>query len=403
MVAYDVVGEVRIRVLGRDEADAQLLASSGGSSSTRTEARRFTSESRRRRTGSGARCSPHASRTGAGRPRSGERRPRDRAPRDAPVPKASGFRLPPPRSPTKSSCAVDRGPRSMLRPLCTVVSRGATCFVTPDAPADRPPCRRVVRRRRRPSSRRHRRASGERGHARRKRARGYFGIRVAGADTLAGAPLVSPVARAGAPRRADLAAQPQGARTSIGRTAPPRRFDRRRRRASAATALPGEHDPTSSWRWDRWWPCSRCLARSAIRRVLAHDHVRQRLVVAPGPRALTRDELPSAVAPIGTVPQSLPLWRTAEQQLSMPLSNLAVRAVGGMAAQVRFLQKQGIDLDVRGRGGIRAVDRGEPLDVPPAVRGPVVCRPHDPHGRDPRGEHPVGAPVVLSCSSSSAR
>src|SRR5262249_22495171 len=36
--------------------------------------------------------------------------------------------------------------------------------------------------------------------------------------------------------------------------------------------------------------------------------------------------------------------RTAELQLSMSFSNLAVPAVGGMAAQIRFLQKQGVDL-----------------------------------------------------------
>jgi glycosyltransferase 2 family protein len=54
--------------------------------------------------------------------------------------------------------------------------------------------------------------------------------------------------------------------------------------------------------------------------------------------------IPSAVALIGTVPQPLPLWRTSELQLSMSFSNLAVPAVGGMASQVRFLQKQGVDL-----------------------------------------------------------
>ena len=54
--------------------------------------------------------------------------------------------------------------------------------------------------------------------------------------------------------------------------------------------------------------------------------------------------IPSAVALMGTVPRPLPLWRTAELQLSMSFSNLAVPSVGGMAAQVRFLQKQGIDL-----------------------------------------------------------
>ena len=52
---------------------------------------------------------------------------------------------------------------------------------------------------------------------------------------------------------------------------------------------------------------------------------------------------------MGTVPINLPLVRTAELQLSMSFSNLAVPAIGGMAAQIRFLQKQGVDLAVRGR------------------------------------------------------
>jgi len=52
----------------------------------------------------------------------------------------------------------------------------------------------------------------------------------------------------------------------------------------------------------------------------------------------------TAISLMGTVPISLPLVRTAELQLSMSFSNLAVPAVGGMAAQIRFLQKQGIDL-----------------------------------------------------------
>ena len=52
----------------------------------------------------------------------------------------------------------------------------------------------------------------------------------------------------------------------------------------------------------------------------------------------------TAVALMGTVPIGLPLVRTAELQLSMSFSNLAVPAVGGMAAQIRFLQKQGVDL-----------------------------------------------------------
>ena len=52
----------------------------------------------------------------------------------------------------------------------------------------------------------------------------------------------------------------------------------------------------------------------------------------------------TAVSLMGTVPIRLPLWRTSELQLSMSFSNLAVPAVGGMAAQIRFLQKQGCDL-----------------------------------------------------------
>jgi uncharacterized membrane protein YbhN (UPF0104 family)/tRNA A-37 threonylcarbamoyl transferase component Bud32 len=52
----------------------------------------------------------------------------------------------------------------------------------------------------------------------------------------------------------------------------------------------------------------------------------------------------TAVSLSGTVPINLPLLRTAELQLSMSFSNLAVPAIGGMAAQIRFLQKQGVDL-----------------------------------------------------------
>jgi undecaprenyl-diphosphatase len=52
----------------------------------------------------------------------------------------------------------------------------------------------------------------------------------------------------------------------------------------------------------------------------------------------------TAISLMGAVPMNLPLLRTAELQLSMSFSNLAVPAVGGMAAQVRFLQKQGMDV-----------------------------------------------------------
>jgi uncharacterized membrane protein YbhN (UPF0104 family)/tRNA A-37 threonylcarbamoyl transferase component Bud32 len=52
----------------------------------------------------------------------------------------------------------------------------------------------------------------------------------------------------------------------------------------------------------------------------------------------------TAFSLMGTVPLPLPIVRTAELQLSMSFSNLAVPAVGGMAAQIRFLQRQGVDL-----------------------------------------------------------
>jgi len=51
-----------------------------------------------------------------------------------------------------------------------------------------------------------------------------------------------------------------------------------------------------------------------------------------------------AIALMGTVPMKLPLWPTTEVQIAMGFSNLAIPAVGGTAVQIRFLQKQGVDL-----------------------------------------------------------
>jgi undecaprenyl-diphosphatase len=51
-----------------------------------------------------------------------------------------------------------------------------------------------------------------------------------------------------------------------------------------------------------------------------------------------------AVALFGTVPTRLPLGPTTELQVAMSFSNLAIPGVGGTAVQVRFLQKQGVDL-----------------------------------------------------------
>jgi undecaprenyl-diphosphatase len=51
-----------------------------------------------------------------------------------------------------------------------------------------------------------------------------------------------------------------------------------------------------------------------------------------------------AVGLQGTVPLRLPLWPTTELQVAMSFSNLAVPGIGGTGMQVRFLQKRGIDL-----------------------------------------------------------
>jgi undecaprenyl-diphosphatase len=46
----------------------------------------------------------------------------------------------------------------------------------------------------------------------------------------------------------------------------------------------------------------------------------------------------------GTLKTRVPLWTTAEMQLAMSFANLAVPGVGGIAMQVRYLQRQGVDL-----------------------------------------------------------
>jgi uncharacterized membrane protein YbhN (UPF0104 family)/membrane-associated phospholipid phosphatase/tRNA A-37 threonylcarbamoyl transferase component Bud32 len=54
--------------------------------------------------------------------------------------------------------------------------------------------------------------------------------------------------------------------------------------------------------------------------------------------------IPYAIALMGCVPIRLPLWLTSETQLAMSFGNLAIPAIGGIAIQIRFLQKRGLDL-----------------------------------------------------------
>jgi uncharacterized membrane protein YbhN (UPF0104 family)/tRNA A-37 threonylcarbamoyl transferase component Bud32 len=54
--------------------------------------------------------------------------------------------------------------------------------------------------------------------------------------------------------------------------------------------------------------------------------------------------IPYAVALMGTVPIRLPLWPTTELQLAMSYSNLVIPLLGGTGFQIRFLQREGADL-----------------------------------------------------------
>ena len=63
--------------------------------------------------------------------------------------------------------------------------------------------------------------------------------------------------------------------------------------------------------------------------------------------------IPYAIALMGCVPDRLPLWPTSETQLAMSFGNLAIPAIGGIAIQIRYLQKRGLDLaSAVGAGGL---------------------------------------------------
>ena len=63
--------------------------------------------------------------------------------------------------------------------------------------------------------------------------------------------------------------------------------------------------------------------------------------------------IPYGIALMGCVPTRLPLWPTTETQLAMSFGNLAIPAIGGIAIQIRYLQKRGLDLaSAVGAGGL---------------------------------------------------
>jgi undecaprenyl-diphosphatase len=56
------------------------------------------------------------------------------------------------------------------------------------------------------------------------------------------------------------------------------------------------------------------------------------------------NNLPYAIAYMGTISMRLPFWRTVEMQTAVRFSNLAVPGVGGAAVQIRYLQKRGANM-----------------------------------------------------------
>jgi glycosyltransferase 2 family protein len=54
--------------------------------------------------------------------------------------------------------------------------------------------------------------------------------------------------------------------------------------------------------------------------------------------------VPYAVSLMGTIRLRLPLWPTTELQLAMSYSNLVIPVIGGTGFQIRFLQREGADL-----------------------------------------------------------
>ena len=84
----------------------------------------------------------------------------------------------------------------------------------------------------------------------------------------------------------------------------------------------------------------------------ALGHGQERELVAGRPRAdpvARRRTSRTRIALMGCVPIRLPLWPTTETQVAMSFGNLAIPAIGGIAIQIRFLQKRGLDLAVRRR------------------------------------------------------
>ena len=396
MLAEDDDGPLHVRVLGRDEADAQFMAKLWRFLLYKDGGPRLLPDPTRRRRARGL----HAAARGAkrrARPRGrrhGNRRPRARRSswidgRPGPVsPTPTRRTCPTPCSTTSGSrpaaCTTANVAHGALNANHVVLAAGAATIVDFSDVEHREPDAAVGGRRRAP--REHRRHRRGRPRDRRRDTRDRVGRARRGA--------AAPPAGRAEPRPArDGAAVPARTSRSVStRCVPPwspRRVPRSRTlqqlyRVNTTNLLmavgtliavfallsqigdprsSGTRSPSADW----WWLADRAhWSRSS-----------------PTSRPRSRSW--------GACRSRLPLVRTAELQLSMSFSNLAVPAVGGLASQVRFLQLQGIDMASAVAAGGLLADVG---NIAAQVILFVIARralpDRDPHRRHPRRQRHLG-------------
>jgi glycosyltransferase 2 family protein len=86
-----------------------------------------------------------------------------------------------------------------------------------------------------------------------------------------------------------------------------------------------------------------------------------------------------AIALMGTVALRLPLWSTTELEVATSYSSLVIPVVGGTGFQIRFLQRQGVDLaSAITAGGLLSL-AGTVITEVPLFAVALVLSPHELH------------------------